>query len=142
MSFENEMMLVISALSINESLARVSVASFLSQLDPTVSEMSDIKISVSEAVTNAIIHGYENKSGQVYINCKIKDFTITITIKDEGFGIDDIEKAMTPLYTSKPEKERSGMGFTVMQTFMDNIEVNSVIGQGTTITMTKTISRS
>jgi len=137
----NAMTLIIESKSQNEALARVTVAAFASQLDPIVEEISDIKLAVSEAVTNSIIHGYENKEGKVYINCKINDHLLEIEIKDEGIGITDIKEAMKPLYTSKPDEERSGMGFTVMETFMDGIEVISEDGCGTAVVMTKKISR-
>lgn len=137
----NAMTLIIESKSQNEALARVTVAAFASQLDPIVEEISDIKLAVSEAVTNSIIHGYENKEGKVYINCKINGNLLEIEIKDEGIGIKDIKEAMKPLYTSKPDEERSGMGFTVMETFMDGIEVISEDGCGTAVVMTKKISR-
>lgn len=123
----------------NESFARVAVASFVSQLDPTIEEMADIKTAVSEAVTNAIIHGYDKSNEKVVIECKIIGNTIMIIIEDFGNGIDDIELARQPLYTSKPELERSGMGFTVMETFMDEVFVESHRGIGTKIQMTKRI---
>ncbi len=143
MDFKNEMTLIIESKSSNEALARVCVAAFASQTDPTVSEISDIKVAVSEAVTNSIIHGYDNKKGQIYINCKLTfENEIIIEIKDTGLGIDDVGEAMTPLYTSKPESERSGMGFTVMETFMDGLEVFSERNNGTKIIMRKKISQS
>lgn len=136
---ENKMKLDFSAKSCNESFARVSVAAFVTQLDPTLEELSDIKTALSEAVTNAIIHGYEDREGIVTIACSIDDNTVTITVSDKGKGIEDVEKAMEPLYTSHPEMERSGMGFTVMETFMDSVCVHTRVGEGTDITMTKTI---
>ncbi|MCT4564452.1 MAG: anti-sigma F factor [Maledivibacter sp.] len=123
----------------NESFARVVVASFVSQLDPTIEELADIKTAVSEAVTNAIIHGYESPNEKVVIECKIIGNTIEIVIEDFGDGIEDIELARQPLYTSKPELERSGMGFTVMETFMDDIYIESEKGEGTKISMKKRI---
>lgn len=123
----------------NESFARVVVASFVAQLDPTIEELADIKTAVSEAVTNAIIHGYDKSTGKVVIECKINGNTIEIVIEDFGNGIDDIELARQPLYTSKPELERSGMGFTVMETFMDEVFIESQEGKGTKINMKKTI---
>lgn len=135
--FQNEMKLEIPSKSQNESFARVVVAAFASQLDPTIEELSDVKTAVSEAVTNAIIHGYENKSGIVVINCKIEDSKLFVEIIDHGKGIEDVELARQPLYTSKPELERSGMGFTVMETFMDTLEVESVPGEGTRVMMIK-----
>lgn len=137
---ENEMTMTFDSIAKNEAFARTSVAVFISQLNPTMNELNDIKTAVSEAVTNAIIHGYENKREKVYIKCTTKNNYVYITIKDSGIGISDIEKAMTPLYTSKPEMERSGMGFTVMQTFMDEVEVISEKGSGTTVNMIKKIS--
>ena len=125
----------------NEFFARAAVASFASLADPTASEIADIKTAVSEAVTNAIVHGYPDKTGTIYISCALKDDELTVEIKDNGKGIEDIKKAMEPLYTSSPENERSGMGFTVMETFMDTIDVNSIPGVGTKITMTKKIGR-
>lgn len=122
----------------NESFARVAVAAFVSQLDPTIEEITDIKTAVSEAVTNAIIHGYENKIGIVKIEAYLKDNMVTIEVIDEGVGIDNVEEAMQPLYTSRPDLERSGMGFTVMETFMDSLEVSSQKGKGTKVTMKKT----
>ncbi|MDR1773566.1 MAG: anti-sigma F factor [Clostridioides sp.] len=130
-----------SAKSENESLARVIVASFAAKLDPTLDELVDIKTAVSEAVTNSIIHGYENQEDKfVYIKCEIVDNVITITVEDKGCGIEDLEQAMEPLYTSKPELERSGMGFTVMKSFMDDIKVTSVKDEGTKIIMTKEVN--
>lgn len=121
----------------NESFARVVVAAFASQLDPTLEELSDIKTAVSEAVTNAIIHGYEYREGLVKVECTIEDSEIEIVIRDNGLGIDDIEQAKEPFYTSKPNLERSGMGFVVMETFMDSLQVESIRGEGTTVRMKK-----
>lgn len=134
---ENSMKLEIPSKSQNEAFARVVVAAFASQLDPTIEELADIKTAVSEAVTNAIIHGYENKPGIVIIECKIEGSKIEINISDRGNGISDISKAMEPFYTSRPELERSGMGFTVMETFMDELDVNSEVGKGTRVRMVK-----
>lgn len=129
------------AKSQNESLARVIAASFAAKLDPTLDELADIKTAVSEAVTNAIIHGYdEDDTKFVYMRCEIKDNTIKVVIEDRGNGIEDVKQAMQPLYTSKPELERSGMGFTVMESFMDYVAVSSIKGEGTKIVMTKKIS--
>jgi stage II sporulation protein AB (anti-sigma F factor) len=121
----------------NESFARVAVAAFVSQLDPTIEEITDIKTAVSEAVTNSIIHGYGNKDGIVTIESEINDGEITIIVEDTGVGIDDLDLVMQPLYTSRPDLERSGMGFTVMETFMDNLKVESTKGTGTKIIMKK-----
>lgn len=134
---ENSMRLEFPSKSQNEAFARVVVAAFASQLDPTIEELADVKTAVSEAVTNAIIHGYENVIGKVVIECTIIGSKIEISIIDEGNGISDISKAMEPFYTSKPELERSGMGFTVMETFMDELNVVSEIGKGTIIRMVK-----
>ncbi|MCR3759881.1 anti-sigma F factor [Clostridium felsineum] len=134
---ENKMELKFLAKSENESFARVTVAAFASQLDPTLEEIEDVKMAVSEAVTNSIIHGYENKGGIVTIVSSIKDRELTIEVIDEGIGIENIEKAMEPLYTSRPDLERSGMGFTVMESFMNNVKVESEKGKGTRITMKK-----
>ncbi|PEJ53700.1 MULTISPECIES: anti-sigma F factor [unclassified Bacillus (in: firmicutes)] len=139
----NEMNLQFSALSQNESFARVTVAAFITQLDPTLDELTEIKTVVSEAVTNSIIHGYENNpEGIVYISVLLEDQTVTLTIRDEGIGIVDLDEAMQPLYTSKPDLERSGMGFTIMENFMDQCEVVSTINVGTTITVKKYLSNS
>jgi stage II sporulation protein AB (anti-sigma F factor) len=121
----------------NEGFARVAVAAFVSQLDPTIEELTDVKTAVSEAVTNSIIHGYGNANGIIKIEAMIEDTTLTIKINDEGVGIENIELAMQPLYTSRPDLERSGMGFTVMETFMDSLEVKSEKGKGTQIIMKK-----
>lgn len=139
MKYENEMKLEFDSKSVNESFARVVVAAFVAQLDPTIEELSDIKTAVSEAVTNSIIHGYEDYDGKVYIYGKLLDETVYLEIQDHGKGINDISKARQPLYTSKPELERSGMGFTVMEAFMDEVEVKSKEGFGTKIIMRKTI---
>jgi stage II sporulation protein AB (anti-sigma F factor) len=134
----NEMNIQFSALSQNESFARVTVASFIAQLDPTLDELTEIKTVVSEAVTNAIIHGYDgNPGGMVFISVIIEDGTVEIIIRDEGMGITDIEEARQPLFTTKPELERSGMGFTIMENFMDDIDVESQPGLGTIIRLKK-----
>ena len=137
--YDNEMKLEFASKSNNEAFARISVAAFAAQLDPTIDELSDIKTAVSEAVTNCIIHGYENTEGIVKIICKIFANTIIIEISDFGKGIENIEEARKPLYTSKPNLERSGMGFTIMESFMDEMKVESTIGQGTTVFMKKAI---
>lgn len=132
-----------SARSENESFARVIVASFAAKLDPTLDEIADIKTAVSEAVTNSIIHGYdEDETKFVNIRCEIEDREITITVEDTGNGIEDLDMAMQPLYTSKPELERSGMGFTVMESFMDKVTVSSKEGEGTKVIMKKKIDSS
>ena len=137
--YKNKMQLEILSKSNNEAFARITVAAFAAQLDPTIEEISDIKTAVSEAVTNSIIHGYENKEGIIKINAYIYDNTIRIEISDQGKGIEDIEIAKQPLYTTKPELERSGMGFTIMENFMDSLKVESVLGMGTKVTMEKII---
>ncbi|MEH7441768.1 anti-sigma F factor [Heyndrickxia sp. MSNUG] len=140
---KNEMNLQFSALSQNESFARVTVAAFIAQLDPTLDELTEIKTVVSEAVTNSIIHGYENDAkGMVYISVLLQEGTVEMLIKDEGIGISDIDEAMQPLYTSKPELERSGMGFTIMENFMDEVQVRSEPGFGTEIRLKKHLSKS
>lgn len=136
---ENEMKLEFLSKSNNEAFARITVAAFVAGLDPTIEEISDIKTAVSEAVTNAIVHGYEDKIGIINLKCKIKDREVTIEISDNGKGIENIEMAKQPLYTSKPNLERSGMGFTIMESFMDSLKVESVLGLGTKVTMKKTI---
>ena len=133
--YENEMQLKFISKSNNEAFARISVAAFVAQLDPTVEEISDIKTAVSEAVTNSIIHGYEDSEGEVIVNCKISGETITIEVSDSGKGIENIEEARKPLYTSKPNLERSGMGFTIMESFMDEMKIESIVGLGTKVTM-------
>ena len=136
--FHNRMKVEFLAKSENESFARVSVASFIAQLDPTLEEINDVKTAVSEAVTNSIIHVYDNdENGIVSIETIIKNKEVIITVEDNGQGIEDIEEAREPLYTSKPELERSGMGFTVMETFMNSIEVFSEFGKGTKVVMKK-----
>lgn len=127
----------IPALSENERLARTICASFVVGLDPTIDELDEIKTAVSEAVTNSIIHGYEGEYGLIEISGEIDDRTVTYTIKDNGCGIDNIAKAREPLYTGKPESERSGMGFSIMEAFMDELMVESEIGKGTKVTMIK-----
>ncbi|MBB6624273.1 anti-sigma F factor [Clostridium gasigenes] len=135
---DNKVSIEFCSISQNEGFARVAVAAFVAQLDPTVEEITDVKTSVSEAVTNSIIHGYENrKEGIIKIEASITGNEITIIISDKGKGIPDIDQAMEPLYTSRPDLERSGMGFTVMETFMDDLEVSSKEGQGTRIVMKK-----
>ena len=137
--YDNEMNLEILSKSCNEAFARITVAAFASQLDPTIEEISDIKTAVSEAVTNSIIHGYENTEGIIKINCKIDGRNLIIEISDTGKGIENIDIAKEPLYTTKPELERSGMGFTIMESFMDDLKIESILGLGTKITMTKII---
>lgn len=135
---DNYLRLQFPSRSENESLARVAVASFVTQLDPTMEELTELKTAVSEAVTNAIIHGYEEQSGEVRVECALFDRTVRIVIEDEGVGIPDVEEARQPLYTSRPELERSGMGMTIMESFVDYLEVDSVMGRGTRVTLVKT----
>ena len=139
--YDNEIKLEFVSKSCNEAFARIAVATFASQLDPTIEEIADIKTAVSEAVTNCIIHGYENKEGIVKLHCMIKDNNLIIEVSDNGVGIEDINIAKEPLYTSKPNLERSGMGFTIMQSFMDELNVESVLNLGTKITMKKSIKK-
>ena len=134
-TFQMEM----DSLSRNEEFARVVVAVFMSRLNPTLEEMDDVKTAVSEAVTNAIIHGYRKKPGKVYITCSISGRELTVTVRDEGVGIDNLKKAMEPMYTTDKTGERSGMGFSFMEAFMDRLEVESCPGKGTTVRMKKRI---
>ncbi len=135
----NHMKLEFDSISENEGFARVAVAAFLTQLNPTLEEVSDVKTAVSEAVTNAIIHGYEKQKGTVYLECALEPGQIELWVRDTGQGIDDIKRAMEPLYTTKPELERSGMGFAFMEAFMDELQVESEPGKGTVIHMKKKI---
>lgn len=138
---DNEMNLEFISKSSNESFARITIAAFAAQLDPTIEELADIKTVVSEAVTNCIIHAYENRIGIVKMSAKLKENEVIIEISDHGKGIENIEMAKEPLYTTKPNLERSGMGFTIMESFMDNVEIESVVGLGTKITMSKKIKK-
>ncbi len=135
--YDNEMKLEFTSKSSNEAFARIAVAAFVAQLDPTIEELADIKTAVSEAVTNCIIHGYEEQEGIITVKCKLFANSIEIEILDKGKGIEDINKAKEPLYTSKPDLERSGMGFTIMESFMDEMKVESILGAGTKVTMKK-----
>ena len=137
----NEMEIRFDSRSENEGFARVSVASFLTQLNPTVEEVADVKTAVSEAVTNAIIHGYGQRVEKVKIHCSIENQLFTVEISDRGKGIANVEKAMEPMFTTKPEDDRSGMGFSFMEAFMDTVEVESKVGEGTSVKMTKTIGK-
>lgn len=139
--YDNEMKLEFLSKSNNEAFARISVAAFVSQLDPTIEELADIKTAVSEAVTNSIIHGYEDGEGKIELICKIFANTIIIEISDNGKGIQNVDMAKEPLFTTKPDLERSGMGFTIMESFMDDLEVESILGLGTKITMKKVIQK-
>lgn len=135
------MKMEIESRSENEEFARVAVAVFLSRLDPTVEEMDDIKTAVSEAVTNAVIHGYQGGEGTIYIETGIAGQEATVIVRDLGVGIPDIEKAMEPMYTTDLSGERSGMGFSFMEAFMDEVKVESEPGKGTTVTLKKTVGR-
>lgn len=139
-SQRNEMETTFLSLPENESFARVVIAAFAVQLSPTVSEIADLKTAVSEAVTNAIVHGYEGTRGLVTLRCRVDErATMTIEVQDQGRGISDVHQAMEPFFTTRPEQERSGMGFAVMQTFMDDLQVISTPGQGTLVRMKKRI---
>ena len=135
----NEMELVFDSISVNEGFARVAVAAFMTQLNPTLEEVADVKTAVSEAVTNAIIHGYEKKVEKIRIHCHLKEQVIYIEVQDYGKGIENVKQAMEPMYTSKPELERSGMGFSFMEAFMDEISVESEPGKGTLVKMQRKI---
>ena len=139
--YDNEMELTFLSKSNNEAFARITVAAFAAQLDPTIEELADIKTAVSEAVTNSIIHGYEDTEGMVKLKAKLIDNMIEIEISDNGKGIEDIELARKPLYTTKANMERSGMGFTIMESFMDEVDIHSVVGIGTRIVMKKKIKK-
>lgn len=139
MQNKNEMKVSFDARSVNEGFARVAVAAFIAELNPTLDEVADVKTAVSEAVTNAIIHGYDNPNEQVQLTCKIEKNRVEIEVIDTGKGISDVEKAMEPFYTTKPELERSGMGFAFMEAFMDEVQVKSAVGEGTRVWMCKKI---
>ena len=137
----NEMKIVFDSRPENEGLARVAVAAFCTQLNPTLEEVSDLKTAVSEAVTNCIIHAYEGKVQKIEVRCRMQGRIIWVDVIDKGIGIENISKAMEPMFTTKPEKDRSGMGFTFMEEFMDEVTVESQVGDGTTVHMKKTIGR-
>lgn len=139
MNVDNKMRLEFPSKSKNESFARAAIAAFVSQLDPTIEEIADIKTALSEAVTNSIIHGYGNSAGNIVIECEIMGKTVKLIVIDEGKGILDKEKARQPFYTESDSEERSGMGFTVMETFMDSLEIITEINKGTKLIMTKEI---
>lgn len=138
---KNELKLEFLSKSANEGFARVAIAAFASQLDPTIEEIADIKTSVSEAVTNCIIHAYPNKDGWIKVHSKLFENEILIEISDTGEGIENVEEAKEPLYTTKGNLERSGMGFTIMENFMDSLKVESIVGLGTKVTMSKKIRK-
>ena len=137
---QNNIELYFSALTQNETFARAVIAAFAAQMNPSIEELSDLRTAVSEAVTNAIIHGYERDGSRcVKMRCTIDGDLLTVAVRDDGCGIPDVELARKPFYTSKPELERSGMGFAVMEAFMDRVSVESALGKGTTVTMEKRI---
>ena len=140
--YKNNVNIELDSNSSNEGFARMVTVAFLAPLDPTIDELSDIKTAVSEAVTNCIIHGYDNKDGKIYMRMSIKDNVFRVEIEDKGRGIEDINKAMEPMYTTKEDEDRSGMGFCFMEALMDELKVDSKVGQGTKIIMTKYIKSS
>ena len=137
MKFDNYMILDFPSRSSNEAFARSAVACFAAQMDPTLEELGDVKVAVSEAVTNGIIHGYGGQPGKIRIRAWKEGQTLTVQVEDRGKGIPDIEKAMEPMFTTKPEEERSGMGFSFMEAFTDDLQVESHVGEGTRVTMVK-----
>ena len=141
MEYENRMKLEFDSRSSNESFARVAVASFLSQLNPTLEEVADVKTALSEAVTNCIVHGYEGAVKQIRVECRICGQELVVAVEDDGCGIEDVKKAMEPLFTTKPDSERCGMGFAFMEAFMDDVQVESQVGKGTRVIMRKKIGR-
>lgn len=142
MKIKNEVKIILQSRSNNESFARVAAASFAAQLDPTVEEISDIKTAVTEAVTNCIVHAYRDTLGKIEMQMRIIDGDVFyIKIKDKGCGIEDVKKAMEPMFTTRPEEERSGLGFIVMESFMDSLKVRSTPLKGTSVIMTKKIGK-
>ncbi len=137
----NEMEMIFDSVSANEGFVRVSVAAFMTQLNPTVEEVADVKTAVSEAVTNAIIHGYEGEVHKVIVRCRMEKEILYVEVEDSGKGMADVQKAMEPLFTTKPELERSGMGFSFMEAFMDSVQVESTLGKGTLVKMQKQIGK-
>lgn len=137
---KNTMQMRLDALSQNEAFARVVVGAFFSQLNPTLEELADVKTAVSEAITNAVVHAYQGKGGVIEITVELENDAMTVNIRDFGKGIDDVPKAMQPFYTTGPAEERSGMGFAVMQAFMDEMTVHSQVGEGTSVTMKKKVA--
>lgn len=140
MHSKNEVELSFDARSVNEGFARMAVAAFITELNPTMDELSDVKTAVSEAVTNAIIHGYDNPEEKVHMTCRIMGREVEIIVCDTGRGIEDVAQAMEPFYTTKPELERSGMGFAFMEAFMDEVHVQSAPGKGTSVRMKNTLA--
>ena len=140
MKTTNQMRLSFPSKSCNEAFARGAISAFITPLDPTINELNDLKTAVSEAVTNCIVHGYRRRSGTIYIYASVKeDNTVTVKIRDKGVGIEDINKAMEPLFTTAPDEERAGLGFAVMQSFCDRVRVKSEPQKGTTVTLIKRI---
>ena len=139
MGNSNEMTIIFDSRPENEGLARVAAAAFCTQLNPTLEEVADLKTAVSEAVTNCIIHGYQGEVHKIRMKCVRKERTIDLDIEDDGIGIADVEKAMEPLYTTRADQDRSGMGFTFMEAFMDEVKVTSQVGKGTCVHMSKKI---
>jgi len=139
MGNSNEMTIIFDSRPENEGLARVAAAAFCTQLNPTLEEVADLKTAVSEAVTNCIIHGYQGEIHKIRMKCTRKERTIYLDIEDDGIGIADVEKAMEPLYTTRADQDRSGMGFTFMEAFMDEVKVTSQVGKGTCVHMSKKI---
>lgn len=137
----NKMHVTFDAKSVNEAFARMTVMAFMTDMNPTLDELEDVKTAVSEAVTNAIIHGYEDENEQVELSCRREGEKLIVVVEDKGVGIPDVEEARQPFYTTKPEQERSGMGFAFMEAFMDEIQVVSKVGEGTRVIMTKYIAR-
>ena len=138
---ENHMQVHFDAKSVNEGLARMVVTAFMTNMNPTLEQIADVKTAVSEAVTNAIIHGYEDDTKQVELTCDQNGQQLVVTVEDHGVGIEDLEQALQPFFTTKPELERSGMGFSFMEAFMDEVKVESEPGKGTTVTLKKTVGR-
>lgn len=141
MEQQNHMQVIFDAKSENEGLARMLVTAFMSEMNPTLEQIADVKTAVSEAVTNAIIHGYDNEEESVCLSCDRDGQQLVVSVEDKGIGIGDVEQAMQPFYTTKPQLERSGMGFAFMEAFMDRIEVSSAVGEGTKVVMWKYIER-
>ena len=139
MNFDNKLTLTFPPIPENVSLARVCVSAFITPLDPSLSDVSDIKTALSEAVTNAIVHGYENTTGEIELTMALEDRTLFLTVADKGCGMENVEESMRPLFTTKPHEERTGMGFTIMEAFMDNVDVHSEKGKGTTVKLMKYI---
>lgn len=137
---QNEMKLEFDSLSCNEGFARVTVAAFMTQLNPTLGQVADVKTAVSEAVTNAIIHGYEGMTGKITVTCRIEDQELLVEVEDKGKGIEDVARAREPLYTTRAESDRAGMGFAFMEAFMDSLEVESAPGKGTRVIMRRKIA--